>query len=121
MILTTGLKGTYRQSVKRVYDPSDFPECQVPSCWEAADYSRFRLGSPVRVVGWYVNSLVGYAIVETRYVYQFNPTNAKRIAGINSRLFFDPEDFLSPHPSGINFLMCDDSFLFIKSSVYGSL
>ena len=45
--------------------------------------------------------------------------------GASPRLFWDPDDFFSPHPAGIHFLMGDGSVLFIKSSinpsVYGSL
>jgi len=45
--------------------------------------------------------------------------------GKSTDLFFDPDDFYSPHLSGIHFLRCDGSVLFIKSSisasVYGSL
>ena len=45
--------------------------------------------------------------------------------GTSTRLFWDPDDFFSPHPAGIYFLMGDGSALFIKSSinpsVYGGL
>ncbi len=45
--------------------------------------------------------------------------------GTSTRLFWDPDDFYSPHPAGIYFLMGDGSALFIKSSinpsVYGGL
>ena len=45
--------------------------------------------------------------------------------GTSTDLFFDPDDFYSPHPAGIHFLRCDGSVLFIKSSinaaVYGGL
>ncbi len=45
--------------------------------------------------------------------------------GTSSNLFFDPDDFFSPHPAGISFLMADGSLKFIKSSinpnVYGDL
>ncbi len=40
-------------------------------------------------------------------------------------LFFDPDDYFSPHSAGINFLMADGHVLFIKSSIgfaaYGGL
>jgi prepilin-type processing-associated H-X9-DG protein len=43
----------------------------------------------------------------------------------STNLFFDPDDFFSPHPAGINFLMTDGHVLFIKASisaaVYGGL
>ncbi|HEY2154844.1 MAG TPA: DUF1559 domain-containing protein [Isosphaeraceae bacterium] len=43
----------------------------------------------------------------------------------STNLFFDPDDFFSPHPAGINFLMADGHVLFIKSSIgfgaYGGL
>jgi Protein of unknown function (DUF1559) len=45
--------------------------------------------------------------------------------GTSTDLFFDPDDFYSPHPAGIHFLRCDGSVMFIKSgisaSVYGAL
>ncbi len=45
--------------------------------------------------------------------------------GAPGNLFFDPDDFFSPHPSGIHFLMADGSVKFIKASissaVYGGL
>jgi hypothetical protein len=45
--------------------------------------------------------------------------------GKSDNLFFDPDDFFSPHPAGLYFLRCDGSVLFIKTginpSVYGSL
>jgi hypothetical protein len=45
--------------------------------------------------------------------------------GTSDNLFFDPDDFYSPHPAGIYFLMADGSLKFIKSSinpsVYGDL
>ncbi len=45
--------------------------------------------------------------------------------GTSTNLFFDPDDFYSPHPAGLNFLLCDGSVLFIKtgisSAVYGDL
>ena len=45
--------------------------------------------------------------------------------GTSTRLFWDPDDFYSPRPAGIHFLMGDGLVLFIKSSinpsVYGSL
>jgi prepilin-type N-terminal cleavage/methylation domain-containing protein len=45
--------------------------------------------------------------------------------GTSTDLFFDPDDFYSPHPAGLNFLLCDGSIRFIKSSispaVYGDL
>ncbi len=45
--------------------------------------------------------------------------------GTSDNLFFDPDDFYSPHPAGIDFLMADGSVRFIKSSispnVYGDL
>ena len=45
--------------------------------------------------------------------------------GTSTDLFFDPDDFYSPHPAGIHFLMCDGSVRFIKTSissaVYGDL
>jgi prepilin-type N-terminal cleavage/methylation domain-containing protein/prepilin-type processing-associated H-X9-DG protein len=40
-------------------------------------------------------------------------------------LFWEPDDFYSPHPSGINFLMADSSVRFIKTTIdataYGGL
>ena len=45
--------------------------------------------------------------------------------GTSDNLFFDPDDFFSPHPAGLYFLMADGSVKFIKSSitpaVYGDL
>jgi prepilin-type N-terminal cleavage/methylation domain-containing protein len=45
--------------------------------------------------------------------------------GTSTDLFFDPDDFCSPHPAGLYFLMCDGSVRFIKTSispaVYGDL
>ena len=45
--------------------------------------------------------------------------------GTNTRLFWETDDFFSPHPSGLHFLMGDGSVKFIKSSVnpsvYGGL
>jgi hypothetical protein len=45
--------------------------------------------------------------------------------GKSDNLFFDPDDFFSPHPAGLFFLLCDGSVLFIKKgvnpSVYGGL
>ena len=45
--------------------------------------------------------------------------------GKSDNLFFDPDDFYSPHPAGIYVLMADGSIKFIKStinpSVYGDL
>jgi prepilin-type N-terminal cleavage/methylation domain-containing protein len=45
--------------------------------------------------------------------------------GTSDNLFFDPDDFYTPHPAGIYFLMADGSTKFIKSSispsVYGDL
>ena len=45
--------------------------------------------------------------------------------GAPGDLFFDPDDFFSPHPAGLNFLMADGSTRFIKASVssavYGGL
>jgi prepilin-type N-terminal cleavage/methylation domain-containing protein len=45
--------------------------------------------------------------------------------GTSIDLFFDPDDFYSPHPAGLNFLLCDGSIRFIKTSVssavYGDL
>ena len=38
----------------------------------------------------------------------------------STNLFFDPDDFFSPHPAGINFLMADGHVLFIKSSITGA-
>ena len=45
--------------------------------------------------------------------------------GTSDNLFYDPDDFFSPHPAGLYFLMADGSVKFIKSSVnpniYGDL
>ena len=45
--------------------------------------------------------------------------------GNSTNLFYDPDDFFSPHPAGLYFLMADGSVKFIKSSVnpniYGDL
>jgi prepilin-type N-terminal cleavage/methylation domain-containing protein len=45
--------------------------------------------------------------------------------GTSDNLFFDPDDFYSPHPAGLYFLMADGSVKFIKSSItptiYGDL
>jgi prepilin-type N-terminal cleavage/methylation domain-containing protein len=45
--------------------------------------------------------------------------------GTSDNLFFDPDDFFSPHPAGLFFLRCDGSVLFIKTgispNVYGGL
>jgi prepilin-type N-terminal cleavage/methylation domain-containing protein/prepilin-type processing-associated H-X9-DG protein len=45
--------------------------------------------------------------------------------GTSDNLFFDPDDFYSPHPAGLNYLMADGSVKFIKTSinanVYGDL
>ncbi len=45
--------------------------------------------------------------------------------GTSSTLFWDPDDFFSPHPQGLYFLLCDGSVLFIKTginpTVYGCL
>jgi prepilin-type N-terminal cleavage/methylation domain-containing protein len=45
--------------------------------------------------------------------------------GTSDNLFFDPDDFFSPHPAGLYFLRCDGSALFIKTginaNVYGDL
>ena len=45
--------------------------------------------------------------------------------GLSDNLFYDPDDFFSPHPAGLHFLMADGSVKFIKSSVnpniYGDL
>jgi prepilin-type N-terminal cleavage/methylation domain-containing protein len=45
--------------------------------------------------------------------------------GTSTNLFFDPDDFYSPHPAGLYFLMCDGSARFIKtgvsSAVFGDL
>jgi prepilin-type N-terminal cleavage/methylation domain-containing protein len=45
--------------------------------------------------------------------------------GTSIDLFFDPDDFYSPHPAGLNFLLADGSIRFIKTSissaVYGDL
>ncbi len=45
--------------------------------------------------------------------------------GTSDNLFFGPDDFYSPHPAGIYFLMADGSVKFIKSTisptVYGDL
>jgi hypothetical protein len=41
--------------------------------------------------------------------------------GTNPRLFWECDDFFSPHPAGIHFLMGDGSVRFIKSSVHPSV
>jgi prepilin-type N-terminal cleavage/methylation domain-containing protein/prepilin-type processing-associated H-X9-DG protein len=45
--------------------------------------------------------------------------------GAPGDLFFDPDDFFSPHPAGINFLLADGSVKFLKATitpaVYGGL
>jgi prepilin-type N-terminal cleavage/methylation domain-containing protein/prepilin-type processing-associated H-X9-DG protein len=45
--------------------------------------------------------------------------------GLSDNLFFDPDDFYSPHPAGLNYLMADGSVKFIKTSInaniYGDL
>jgi prepilin-type N-terminal cleavage/methylation domain-containing protein/prepilin-type processing-associated H-X9-DG protein len=45
--------------------------------------------------------------------------------GTSDNLFFDPDDFYSPHPAGLNYLMADGSVKFIKTtinaSIYGDL
>ena len=45
--------------------------------------------------------------------------------GTSDNLFFDPDDFFSPHPAGVYFGMADGSVKFIKStinpSIYGDL
>jgi prepilin-type N-terminal cleavage/methylation domain-containing protein/prepilin-type processing-associated H-X9-DG protein len=45
--------------------------------------------------------------------------------GTSDNLFFDPDDFYSPHPAGLNYLMADGSVKFIKTTinanVYGDL
>jgi prepilin-type N-terminal cleavage/methylation domain-containing protein len=41
--------------------------------------------------------------------------------GTSTNLFFDPDDFYSPHPAGIYFLRVDGSALFIKSSINASV
>ncbi len=41
--------------------------------------------------------------------------------GTSTDLFFDPDDFYSPHPAGLYFLMCDGSVRFIKSSINSSV
>ena len=51
MIYTIFRKGACRKTAKTFHEPCDLPECHVPSCQEAADYSRFDLGSLVRVPG----------------------------------------------------------------------
>jgi hypothetical protein len=46
---------------------------------------------------------------------------ADTAGGTNTRLFWEPDDFFSPHPAGIYFLMGDGSVKFIKSSVNASV
>jgi prepilin-type N-terminal cleavage/methylation domain-containing protein len=46
---------------------------------------------------------------------------ADTAGGTNTRLFWEPDDFFSPHPAGIHFLMGDGSVKFIKSSVNASV
>jgi prepilin-type N-terminal cleavage/methylation domain-containing protein/prepilin-type processing-associated H-X9-DG protein len=50
---------------------------------------------------------------------------ADTAGGTSDNLFFDPDDFYSPHPAGLNYLMADGSVKFIKTSinanVYGDL
>jgi prepilin-type N-terminal cleavage/methylation domain-containing protein len=50
---------------------------------------------------------------------------ADTAGGTSTDLFFDPDDFYSPHPAGLYFLMGDGSVKFIKTSinanVYGDL
>ena len=45
--------------------------------------------------------------------------------GLSDNLFFDPDDYFSPHPAGVYFLMADGSVKFIKTTinpnVYGAL
>ncbi len=46
---------------------------------------------------------------------------ADTAGGTNTRLFWEPDDYFSPHPAGIYFLMGDGSAKFIKSSVNASV
>lgn len=41
--------------------------------------------------------------------------------GTNTRLFWETDDFFSPHPAGICFLMGDGSVHFIKSTIHPSV
>ncbi|MFO0950273.1 MAG: DUF1559 domain-containing protein [Isosphaeraceae bacterium] len=41
--------------------------------------------------------------------------------GTNTRLFWETDDFFSPHPSGLYFLMGDGSAKFIKASIHPSV